>query len=83
MSSGVKKRLSATVWIGNFGSFATEFQVLKFAQQIGNVEKFDFMYHDNTSTGRGLKANSESLGQAGSLATNQNFNMKLLTLSKG
>lgn len=53
MSSGVKKRLSATVWIGNFGSFATEFQVLKFAQQIGNVEKFDFMYHDNTSTAGG------------------------------
>ena len=52
-SSTVKKRLSSTVWIGNLGSSLTEYQVLKFAQQVGNVEKFDFMYHETTtSTGQ-------------------------------
>ena len=43
---GVKKRLSPTVWVGNFGTTTNEYQVLKFAQQVGEVVKFDFMYHE-------------------------------------
>jgi len=48
MSGGgsVKKRLSPTVWVGNFGTTTNEYQVLKFAQQVGEVVKFDFMYHE-------------------------------------
>ena len=38
--------ISSTVWIGNISSKATEYQVLKLAESIGKVVKFDFMYHD-------------------------------------
>ena len=41
--------LSSTVWIGNISSKATEYQVLRLAESIGKVVKFDFMYHDSQS----------------------------------
>ena len=38
--------ISSTVWIGNISPNATEYEVLKLAESIGKVVKFDFMYHD-------------------------------------
>ena len=38
--------ISSTVWIGNISHNSTEYEVLKLAETIGKVVKFDFMYHD-------------------------------------
>ena len=38
--------ISSTVWLGNISPNSTEYQVLKLAETIGKVVKFDFMYHD-------------------------------------
>ena len=42
--------ISSTVWIGNISSNSTEEEVLKLAETIGRVVKFDFMYHDVQAT---------------------------------
>ena len=73
-SSSSTKRLSPTVWIGNISSKATEYQVLKLAEQVGKVHKFDFMYQIGSS-GSGSAVSSQKVPRGYAFVTYSHYAM--------